>query len=84
MRNQRIVEVDWIDTRSDDEWLTRKEAIAWTEKTEKYPIRSVGYIIDKKKYIILISGYDTLDDNCERIIKIPKVNVIKIKELKYE
>jgi hypothetical protein len=76
----KIVEVIWIDIRSDSGWRTLNQLETFI--TSKNPVRQVGYLYEQDDdQIVLLDSYFQEKDLYGGVHTIPRGCIVEIKEI---
>ena len=76
----KIVKVTWIDTASNQEWKSAEATKKWGN--EAMIIESIGFLIDKNKKHVVLSGMIASDGDSGIQQRIPRGCVKKITYIK--
>lgn len=79
-KNPKIIEVVWEDAWSESGWFMLGEEKESVEKS--IIVRSIGYLLAKNKYRILMARSLSSDNTCADIFAIPKVCIKSIRPIK--
>jgi hypothetical protein len=77
------VQVQWIDSVSDDGWINREDAITRAAKEDILDCTSVGFLLDETdRYVLLALSHMRDGDLVQGCLQIPREAVREIKELR--
>ena len=86
-----ILEVEWLDSHSNDHWISPSELKEWVEKADNlFRIKTLGYFIQEdKNFIRLAQTHDhqglkegSIGDNMTGLFAVSKNDVKSIKVIK--
>ena len=78
IKGDKLVRVKWIDTVTDDSWVTKESAKKWSRRD--FECESVGWLIEKdRKHVIIVSMKG--GDDVAMSQKIPRGCVKSIKRI---
>jgi len=76
MKTFDLIEVSWMDSRM---YLTQQ---SMSDEFEPCLIHSVGFELHNDKQKVVLMG-DIIENDCRRVLVIPKKDIIKIRALTY-
>jgi len=77
--DKELVLVKWIDIVSENNWMTKEEAIKWADNNKGIQY-TVGWVLKRNKSYILIASTrdEKLNEGFNDFNKIPLKNIIEI------
>ena len=79
--NNNLYIIHWHDIHSNDEWLSRDEAVAWAKYQWGEEYQTVGEIVDETEGYYLIAGTYG-EDVYSEVVMIPKGSVTKLEKIR--
>jgi hypothetical protein len=79
----RRVQVEWVDSVSDDGWVVREDAVTRAAKEGMLDCVSVGMLLDEtEEYVLLATSHMRDGDLVQGCLQIPRAAVLSVKELR--